>query len=287
VQSTPPIANPCMRTIDCLSYGVPMRIVVGSDDLFSALPRLLPFATQMNTPPAAGAESFTLLPPGLNHGYQSYTGAELTQESIQPEPVLEQFARDLMIHVANYCPDRVFVHAGVVGWKGRGLILPGLSLAGKTTLTAALVRAGATYYSDEYAVVDRDGWVHPYDRDLQMREPGKFEQHSTTIESLHGHAATTPLCIAQVVFARYVPGSPWNPQPVTPGMAVLEMLRHTIPVQRVPRIVMSTLTAMLEGATAWSSERDEAEPVAQSLLQSLESTIAPNTRPSRPQEALA
>jgi hypothetical protein len=238
----------------------------------------------MNTVPVDNAEIFTLIPPTLNHGYRSYAGAELTQECAEAVPVLEQFTRDLMIHVANYCPDRVFIHAGVVAWKGRGLVLPGLSLAGKSTLTAALVRAGATYYSDEFAVVDRDGWVHPYARDLQIREPGKLEQHSTTVESLHGHTATAPLRAAQVVFTRYESGAPWNPQPVTPGMAVLEMLRHTIPVQRVPRLVLSTLTAMVDGASAWSSARDEAEAVAQSLLQSLDSTIAPNTRR---QEAMA
>ena len=67
-----------------------------------------------------------------------------------------------MVHVANYAPDRVFVHAGVVAWRGRALVLPGTSFAGKTTLVAELVRAGAIYYSDEYAVLDEQGRVHPY-----------------------------------------------------------------------------------------------------------------------------
>jgi hypothetical protein len=201
--------------------------------------------------------------------------------------VLKQFSDELMKHVANYCPDRVFVHAGVVGWNGRALVLPGASFAGKTTLTAALVRAGAAYYSEEFAAVDEKGWVHPYARDLQIREPGKTEQRTTTVESLHGNTGTAPLRVAQVVFARYESGAQWNPQPLTPGMAVLEMIRHTIPVQRVPRLVMSTLTTMIEGATAWSSCRDEADVVAQLLLQSLESTVAPYTRTLRRQEALA
>jgi len=74
-------------------------------------------------------------------------------------------------------------------------------------------------------------------------------------------------------------------------MAVLEMIQHTIPVQRVPRLVMSTLTAMLDGATAWSSCRDEADVVAQFLLRSLESgdssSVAPGARTLRTAEALA
>jgi len=112
-----------------------------------------------------------------------------------------------------------------------------------------------------------------------MREPGKLDQRSTTVASLNGHTGSTPLRVAQVVFARYESGVQWNPQPITQGMAVLEMLRYTIPVQRVPRLVMSTLTAMVEGATACTSPRDEAEAVAQSLLRSLESTLTPKPEP--------
>ena len=49
---------------------------------------------------------------------------------------------------------------------GHGIMLPGYSFAGKTTLVAEFVRAGALYYSDEYAVLDRDRFAHPYPRPL-------------------------------------------------------------------------------------------------------------------------
>jgi hypothetical protein len=49
-------------------------------------------------------------------------------------------------------------------------------------------------------------------------------------------------------------------------MAVLEMLRHTIPVQRTPARVMATLAKMMETATAVRSERGEASEAANSLL---------------------
>jgi hypothetical protein len=270
-----------------MSYGVPMRIVVGGNDLFGIVPQLLPFGTSVNADPQSEAETFTLLPPSRNHGYQCFVGAELVLENVEAAPVLEQFSSELMKHVSNYCPDRVFVHAGVVGWKANALVLPGTTFAGKTTLTAALVRAGATYYSDEFALVDARGWVHPYARDLRMRKPGKREQHNTSVASLPGQAGTVPLRVTQVVFARYEPGARWNPQPISPGMAALELIRHSMPVQRVPRMVMSFLTAMLEGAAAWSSPRGEADEVAKSILLSLESGAAFDARPLREEEALA
>ena len=79
-------------------------------------------------------------------------------------------------YVAEEARRGVFVHAGVVGWKGRALVLPGKSGAGKTTLVAELIRAGATYYSDEYAVLDERGRVHPYARPLAVRVDGRRQR---------------------------------------------------------------------------------------------------------------
>jgi len=244
-----------MKTIHCKSFGVPFRLNVDHESLLPRFETLLPFGTEMDSEPQPDADTF----------------------SVSPAISLEDFSRDLMIHVANHAPDHVFVHAGVVAQSGRALLLPGPSFAGKSTLTAALVRAGAIYYSDEYAVLDEQGWVHPYARDLQMREPGNPAQSSLPVSSLRGKAGAVPLRVAQVVFTRYRPGSSWSPQPLTRGRALLEMIRHTIPVQRTPARVMATLSHMLEGATAWSSNRDDASLTAQRLLASLDEHCAQHT----------
>src|SRR5205085_1489540 len=65
----------------------------------------------------------------------------------------------------------VFIHAGVVAWRGRAIILPGRTMTGKSTLVQALVAAGARYYSDEYAVLDGRGKVLPYPRRMSLRRP--------------------------------------------------------------------------------------------------------------------
>src|SRR5207244_3989987 len=68
--------------------------------------------------------------------------------------MLDAFESHLQLTVAEHARRRVFVHAGVVGWKDRAILIPGLSHSGKTTLVERLIRAGATYYSDEYAVLE-------------------------------------------------------------------------------------------------------------------------------------
>jgi len=64
---------------------------------------------------------------------------------------------------------RIVLHAGLVSSRGRGVLMPGLPDAGKTTLVAGLVRAGFAYLSDEAAVFDpRTGRFHAFPRPLGM-----------------------------------------------------------------------------------------------------------------------
>ena len=67
--------------------------------------------------------------------------------------------------------------AGVVGWENRAIVMPGASFAGKTTLVRAWLEAGATYYSDEFAVLDRAGRVHPVC--ASAGDPGRIERRNS------------------------------------------------------------------------------------------------------------
>ena len=73
-----------------------------------------------------------------------YSGAIRAFRSTDLAEALAFLERHLEEFVAQEAPDRVFVHAGVVGWKGRAIVIPGSSHSGKTSLVAALLAAGAT-----------------------------------------------------------------------------------------------------------------------------------------------
>src|SRR5579864_2048966 len=94
---------------------------------------------------------------GLRRFNLLYGDWDRIERSTDLSPVLDAFERDLRMFVAEFARRRVFIHAGAVGWQGRAILLPGQSFTGKTSLVAALVRAGAGYYSDEFAVVDLQG----------------------------------------------------------------------------------------------------------------------------------
>lgn len=198
-----------------------------------------------------------------------YAGAELIARSLDPGLVLERFESDLQLYVAERAPRRVFVHAGVVGWKGRAVVIPGRSMSGKTTLVSELVRAGAEYYSDEYAVIDREGRVHPYARPLAVREGDGLTQTRRTVEEFGGSAGEVPLPIGLVVVSRYERGASWRPCALTSGECVLELLSNTVPARRSPARALSALTKAAAGATAFAGARGEAAVVARAIMRSL------------------
>jgi hypothetical protein len=199
--------------------------------------------------------------------YQLLCDGDARGDGDRLQDVLERLGREVMVHVADHAADRIFVHAGVVAWQARALLLPGTSFSGKSTLVAALVRAGATYYSDEYAVLDACGRVHPYPRALQMREAGGIEQRSLSMGELKGKVGTVGVQASHIVFAEYESTGRWKPKPVSPGRAVLAMMEHTIAVQRTPARVMFTLAKVAESATAVRSERGDATLTASALLE--------------------
>ncbi len=190
--------------------------------------------------------------------------------SVDPDIVFEALESDLRLFVAELAKHRVFVHAGVVGWKGRAIVIPGRSYSGKSTLVAELVRAGATYYSDEYAVLDSRGRVHPFFKPLELREEGKFKQSKVTVAELGGHAGTKPLPVGLVLMTRYKSGARWRPRKLTPGKGVLEMLFNTVSARRNPERAMATLQRVTAQADVLKGVRGDATQVVTALLQRAE-----------------
>ena len=186
------------------------------------------------------------------------------------EEILEAFETDLKMYVAEAARRRVFVHAGVVGWRGRAIVIPGRSLSGKTTLVAELVRAGATFYSDEYAVLDARGRVHPYAKPLAVRAEGRTgRQQRMPVEALGGVAGSKALPVGLVVVAEYRAGARWRPRTLTTGQGVLALLANTIAVRRQPEASLGALHEAVARAHILQSTRGEAGGVAASILESL------------------
>lgn len=190
--------------------------------------------------------------------------------SFDLESVFETFESDLRLFVAELAKHRVFVHAGVVGWKGQAIVIPGRSYSGKSTLVAELVRAGATYYSDEYAVLDSRGRVHPFSKPLELREEGEFRQTKITAAELGGQSGTKPLPVGLVLMTQFKNGARWRPRKLTAGKGVLEMLFNTVSARRSPERALATLQRVTAQADVLKGVRGDATEVVSAVLKRVE-----------------
>ena len=186
---------------------------------------------------------------------------------------LDVLESELQLSVARLARPEVFVHAGVVAVDGRAILVPGRSGAGKTTLVRALVEAGATYYSDEYAVLDREGRVHPYARrpSVRVRAGGK-ERHP--VPRTRGRGAVP---VSLVVETRYRVKAQWTPLALSPGEIVLALLSNTVPARERPAEVLAVLARAAGSARGIRSDRGGAARTAMMLI-ALVRELAPRAR---------
>ena len=173
---------------------------------------------------------------------------------------------------------QVFLHAGVIGWKGRAIVIPASSFAGKTTLVAELVKKGALYYSDEYAVLDEDGFVHPFPKMLSLRgSEGKFRQVDYTIESMGGKAGYEPIPVGLILLTWFDENEKssenWEPEILSGGQGILEIISHTIPIRYNPKFALNVLNKVANRAIIAKSKRGEARMFADLLLNFFENKV--------------
>jgi hypothetical protein len=173
---------------------------------------------------------------------------------------LRTLQKELHICVAEYATTRVFIHAGAITWRNHTVVLPGFSHAGKSTLVWSFVQAGAVYYSDEYAVFDENGGVHPFTLPISLRGIGGETRFVDP-----NRRGSGPVAPSVIAFAKYKPGAVWMPRSLSPAESMLQLVRHSIAIRRHPSIVLPILKTISLQAQAFIGRRGEAAQILQWL----------------------
>lgn len=179
--------------------------------------------------------------------------------------LVETLERQIHLYVATQSSQVVFVHAGVVRWHNAAILLPGRSFAGKSTLTHALCQLGASYMSDEYAIIDIHGDIHPFPRPMSQRHP----EGNRRIEAAElGWTGQTEPIRARAVFSiRYDKEKGFELEEITSGNAVLELLSNTVSARSAPNLAMTCLGRAITDARCWKGTRGEASGAASRILE--------------------
>jgi len=177
---------------------------------------------------------------------------------------------DIHFQVACHARSALFIHAGVVAYKKQAICLPGRSYTGKSSLVNALIQAGASYYSDEFAPLDANGHVHPYPKPLYLRNEQGYNI-SIPLKKVTGNIGKLILPVGMVIHTRYKPDGKWHPQSITPGEAILAIVDNTVLARKYPHQVLETAGKVASNAFAFASSRGEAKIVADWILYHLDS----------------
>jgi hypothetical protein len=162
------------------------------------------------------------------------------------------------------------VHAGAVLWDRRALLLPGVSHSGKSSLVAELLRRGATYFSDEYALIDPDGLVHPYPRPLLLRN-GRPKQSPVLASELNAKVGDAPAPVGWILALQYRPECAWSLQAVAQSEGLLTLLRNTPHALADSPEMLGWFQRAAAGAACYTGQRAEAAQAADEILRLIDS----------------
>lgn len=171
----------------------------------------------------------------------------------------------LQLDVASHSRKAAFVHAGVVALEQGALLIPGPSHSGKSSLVFALCQLGATYFSDEYAIVDPQGQVHPHPRRLALRGLDGVQQRLSPYRA-NWRVGYGPVPLLGVLLSPFEAEARWSPQPISRGLAVLRLLENTVAAQLAPELCLACLSRAVARAECLESLRGAAEEAAPAIL---------------------
>lgn len=252
------------------AYG--LRVAVdASEEVLKLVQRILPPGSQP-CPPEAVQTRFSITRTQVGTYAINRDGEQLTGR-LDLDMALEMLDSKLRIYLGRKAPDAIFIHAGAVAHRGMAIVMPGKSFSGKTTLVAALVRAGAVYLSDEFAVIDRDGLVRPYAKALSLRDNGWSQTHHP-VESFGGSAGLEPVPLRMIVVTTYRPDAQWQPVIRSRGAGAMALLANAVPARERSQEVMEAVKRAADSAMVIESDRGDADAVAPLLLREIEQRSA-------------
>jgi hypothetical protein len=265
------------------AHGCRAGVRVDDPGIMERLFELLPPGWRPASSPSVD-HLFSLIVGGRGRGgtrryHLAYSGSGQLARSFDLDETLRTLEVGVHYHIAEHAPRRIFVHAGVVGWNGYAIVIPGRSWSGKSRLVEALVRAGGTYYSDEFAVLDDRGRVHPYPIPLARRDRKNGKASRRPVEDLGGTVGRSPLPVGLVIVTRYRRGASWRPRRLSRGKALLELLNHTIPARRRPERALDALTRVVDRAPTWKGVRGGARDLVV-RLESRWDELSPRAAPA-------
>ena len=253
------------------SYGVRIGIRSNETEILAKLKERLPFLlpTGFHEIDFAAVEYiFSVVRDSKIKGnYKIYKNNEDCTTLSGTDLKLDSFESQIRLTVAEFAEGYVFLHAGAVRYKETAIIIPAKSFSGKTTLVAEFIRRGFEYYSDEYAVIDRDGFLHPFPKQLSMRGIiDAYQQVDMDVEEFGAVKGEEPIKIGLILISKYKKGARFLPKVVTSGEGIIESIANSVSIRTNPEFVLGVLGKVVNNAKVVKTNRSEAKKFVDRFL---------------------
>jgi hypothetical protein len=170
------------------------------------------------------------------------------------------------LYIAERAAGLIFIHAGAIVFGGAAILLPGRSFTGKSSLTDALVRAGGTYFSDEFAVLQPDGSVLPYARPLALRASNDAPARRIQPADM-ANVGSGPAAVGLIAALDYAAGGGWSAEERGAAEGTLALIDNAVAAQTRPAEVLAACAAAARNARFIRGLRGAADDAAQRLIE--------------------
>jgi hypothetical protein len=101
----------------------------------------------------------------------------------------------------------------------------------------------------------------------------QYSQTEVTVESLGGTFGSGPIPVKMVVVTEFRPDAIWQPQILTEGLGVMELVPHTIPIRFNTEFALKVLKIIASRAIIAKSFRNDAKEFSKILLNFFDNTV--------------
>ena len=266
------LTGPEAGEFDVHAFGCRFRLAASNPDAVEVLQRFV-FPTLPRISPGVAEPDHRICLEANKGKYRLFADDAFVASAPEAKDLVVELIRVLDETIVEHLNALHAVHAGAVLWRGRVLLLPGKSHAGKSSLVAELLRQGATYFTDEYALIDRDGWVHPYPRPLLLRN-GSPRQMPALAEECNARVGDTAAPVGMILFVVYSPDRAWSIEPTSQGIAFLNLLKNTPHVLTASPEMVASFQRAVADARCFAGTRGDAVEASRRILRMIDENAA-------------
>ena len=226
--------------------------------------------------------TFSIVPEqatGAQETWAFYRDGQLIKRTSEYWKLLRILEWQLDLFMTRVETRHLLLHSGSLAINGSGIILPGSSKAGKSSLTMALLLRGFGYFSDELtAISTMSGELAAFPKPLSCRDPSLFPDLLTREEiwfgprmldyRTNGHSkspvwfahpedirqesVSEPVPVSFMIFPQYEAEEPTRLVPMPKAQAMRKLVRHTLNFPTLGESGFRQLATIVENAEAYT-----------------------------------